>query len=515
MDRNMLSKFDNLLTELGTGPWNYLYFLMTGYHFFVWPMQSYNAAVMAPHIDYTCLPAVSDDSSMLSFTKDSCAYFLNSSETPEEVQCTTWRYDNLTFASTLTTEFDLVCDKSNFRAYYTSAFMVGNFISNPVFGHLGDKFGRKKTVMLAALCYTIPGILISFAPSLTTILIARAFIGTAMVPNHYVFALEICEPKWRGVMGIILAFPWAIGVMSLGGLGYLFRDWRNLQLAVSLPLLLLIPLIWILDESPRWLIVNGRHEEALKVLQRAERLNRATLPQQDKLRQMMKEIQEAEGNRFKDKCTSNFFLTCSSWTISKITIVMILDFTVAGLVFYGLSLSGSTYSDDPYLYMVLSGVMEAPAYSLSAPIIEKFGRKVSTSTGYLIAGISVIAITFAPQVGWLVMTLALIGKLGISAAFQMIFLYITELFPTVVRQQGFGYAEVGARMGGFISPFITEILAPVVWWGPSVVFGGFSILAGLLTLTLHETKDIPLPDTINDLEQMKKKNTQRKEDNKA
>ncbi|CAL4125302.1 unnamed protein product, partial [Meganyctiphanes norvegica] len=515
----MVSKFDNLLTELGTGPWNYLYFIMASYHFFVCPMHSYNAAFLAPNINYTCLPPDSADSSRLSFTKDACGYSVNSSDVLEEAKCTTWDYDNSTFASTVTTEFDLVCDKTYFRAYYTMAFMAGNFMGNPIYGLLGDKFGRKKIVMLAALLYSIPGILMSFLPSMSTILIARFVMGFSQVPNHYVFALEQVEPKWRGVMGIILAFPWAIGVMSLGGLGYLFRDWRNLQLVLSLPLILLIPLVWILDESPRWLIVNGRHEEALKVLQRAERLNGATLPCPDKLRQMMKEIQEAEEEEkpqevnkktFKDNCISNFFLTCSSWTISKITIVMTLDFMVAALVFYGLSLSGSSYSDDPYIYMVLSGVMEAPAYSFSAPIIEKFGRRVPTSAGYLIAGISILAIAFTPQIGWLVMTLALIGKLGISAAFQMLFLYVTELFPTIVRQQGFGYAEIGGRIGAFISPFVTEVLAPVTWWGPSVVFGGFSILAGLLTLTLHETKDFPLPDTINDLEQIvHKKNSER------
>ena len=47
----------------------------------------------------------------------------------------------------------------------------------------------------------------------------------------------------------------------------------------------------LIDESPRWLIVTGRHEEALKVLRRAARLNKTTLPSDSELMYMFKAIE--------------------------------------------------------------------------------------------------------------------------------------------------------------------------------------------------------------------------------
>ncbi|CAL4250050.1 unnamed protein product, partial [Meganyctiphanes norvegica] len=146
---------------------------------------------------------------------------------------------------------------------------------------------------------------------------------------------------------------------------------------------------------------------------------------------------------------------------------------------------------------------EAPAYSISAPIISRFGRRAPVASGFLISGIALLSLPFIPPgISWLVMLLALVGKLCISASYQMAYVYVTELMPTVVRQQGVGYLGLGARIGSFISPFIIEALVTYVSWGPSVVFGVGSLLAGIITFTLHETKNLPLPDTIENLEEI-------------
>ncbi|CAL4059200.1 unnamed protein product [Meganyctiphanes norvegica] len=539
----MTNKFDELLTQLGTGKWSYLYFLMVGYHFFWVPTHGYNAALIAPQVDYTCR---STNNAELS--SDSCFYYVNtSSNNSQEHTCTSWIYDNSTFASTLTSEFNLVCDKANFRAYYTSAYMMGNFIGNPIAGVLGDRIGRKKVTMAAALLYCIGGILIATLPSLTGVLIARAFMGLAQVPNHYILMMEVCEPKWRSLAGIASAIPWAIGTMTLGATGYLLRDWRDLQLAMSIPILFVIPIIWLCDESPRWLIVNGRHGEALKVLRRAARLNKSTLPAEEELMELMYHIQrEAELFDFSTSASnttnldntsmSNTYeiepksdeskhthaakaalksscLVCSSWTVGKISIIMFIDFLVASMVFYGLSINGTSYSDNPYIYMVLIGLVESPGYIFGGSIVSRFGRRAPSCICFLISGTALLVLAFIPTGNsLLVMGLALLGKLCISAAFQMIFLYVTELFPTIMRQQGMGYSEVGARSGSFISPLITEILSREVSWGPAAVFGGSSLVAGALTFLLHETNKVPLPDTIQDLKEIIAKRKMNKND---
>lgn len=56
--------------------------------------------------------------------------------------------------------------------------------------------------------------------------------------------MEVCEPRYRSVVGILLALPWALGTIIWGGVAYLIRDWRWLQMAVSLPSFLMLPAIW-------------------------------------------------------------------------------------------------------------------------------------------------------------------------------------------------------------------------------------------------------------------------------
>ncbi|KAK7085486.1 hypothetical protein SK128_011584, partial [Halocaridina rubra] len=53
--------------------------------------------------------------------------------------------------------------------------------------------------------------------------------------------MEVCEMRIRSFVGILTALPWAFGTMAWGAMAYLIRDWRYLQLAVSLPNLIIFP----------------------------------------------------------------------------------------------------------------------------------------------------------------------------------------------------------------------------------------------------------------------------------
>lgn len=61
--------------------------------------------------------------------------------------------------------------------------------------------------------------------------------------------------------------------------------------------------------------------------------------------------------------------------------------------------------------------------------------------------------------------LSLIGKLGASAAFAVIYIYSSELFPTVVRNGGMGVSSMSARVGSMASPYIADLVS--LWRGPT------------------------------------------------
>ncbi|XP_045137667.1 organic cation transporter protein-like [Portunus trituberculatus] len=497
------SRFDDLLTHLGTGPWNMLYFLASSYWLLLVPPQFLSGVYVAPAINYTCLPPEGT-------RVDSCSY-TRVTEAGAEVEeaCTEWDFDTSVFTSTLTSEFSLVCDKKKLQATFQSIYMLGTFFCPLIGGYIADRFGRKVVVVVTQIVVTLFSIIIIFFNNFIIILALRFLLGSSNMLTFFIYAMEVCEPKHRGTVGILIGLPWALSTMAFGGVAYFIRDWRWLQLAVSLPNVLIFPALYFMDESPRWLIVRGRHDQAMRVLRKAARWNRVKLQPEADLRALMKEIQEESstcssvpGNT--DINTKKFRLTLpnllSTRAIQVITAVICIDYFVVSFVFDGLNYSGDIYSADPFLYIILNGLVEVPGYSVTAPIVDRWGRKMPTVVSYILSGVVIFVIAFIPpDLPALILTLALAGKVCISGAYQIIYLYSSELFPTEVRMQGIGAASVFAQLASTVVPFVTSVLGSVLPWLPSLIFGIAAAAAGALTVTLRETNGMPLPDTIADL----------------
>lgn len=97
------------------------------------------------------------------------------------------------------------------------------------------------------------------------------------------------------------------------------------------------------------------------------------------------------------------------------------------------------------------------------------------------------------------MTLIL-GTLGVSFAAIVaasIYIYSSELFPTVVRNMGMGASSMSMRIGSMIAPFVVNLDTTLTWL-PTLIFGAVPLMAGLVVLLLPETKGQVLPDRIRE-----------------
>ncbi|KAL7637261.1 UNVERIFIED_CONTAM: hypothetical protein RMT77_011973 [Armadillidium vulgare] len=345
--------------------------------------------------------------------------------------------------------------------------------------------------------------------------------------------MEVCEPKYRSHVGMLLISVWAFGTMWFGLLGYLIKDWRWLQRVVVIPAALYVLfLMYFTEESPRWLIVRGFHQKALKVLRRAEKTNKATLPSDEELLLKMKEIEKnslseskcernvpklsEEGNKIVliKKFISRITILCRTPELRRRIFLIITVFTVLNIVFYGLSLNAVNFKLNPFLYMVVNGVTELPAYTVSVPIVIKFGRIRPSCVSFFVCGIAMMALAFIPTgFKWLVMSMAMVGKLFISTAYQVNLLVISEIFQTEVRLQAVGTCYFISRIGLIIAPYITDSLGSIYPWIPSVIFGSLSFVAGFASIFIPETLNKNLHETIVDLEEearaMKRKETKK------
>jgi len=123
---------------------------------------------------------------------------------------------------------------------------------------------------------------IALAPWLWLVMVLRFFLGWACVSvvfSSFVLCMEVVGGgRWRTLAGVSFHYPVPLGYLSVAVIAYFLRDWRHLQLAVSLPGLLLYAVVYALPESPRWLLAVGRRAKLTRVLRKAATVNRRAIP---------------------------------------------------------------------------------------------------------------------------------------------------------------------------------------------------------------------------------------------
>ncbi|XP_045121222.1 organic cation transporter protein-like [Portunus trituberculatus] len=534
----MGNQLDDLLVHLGTGRWTVLHCVAMAYSSLFLAPHTFGGAFLAPRLDFACLPSYNSSLPNSAFSNSAptnsaltnsalstlpspsqaslqgvCHYVVETPKGEVAKECVEFAFDNSTFSSTVTSEFNLACDRAYLQTSFQSLYMLGIFFGAPVTGYLSDKYGRKRTVVMSTVVYLALGLVSAWLPLLSLILASRFIMGffhSAVSYISYVLMVEVLEPKMRIVAAFGAYNVWVLGTMLYGGLGYGIRDWRILQTVMTLPGLLLLPMLWWVDESPRWLIVNGRWREALQVLTKVSRWHDVDLPPEAEMKAL---VQEQATKAQKDSehlsiwlrlktVISEVLVLLRTPRLRKRTLCIYLDFLMAGTVYFGLSLSGAIISDNPFLYMVLSALMEVPAYTLTIPLVRRLGSKGPLSSFFLTSGVVLLALAFTPSAyATTILTLAMLGKVAITGGFQTIAFFASELFPTEVRSRGISTSYMMSRIGAMVSPFITDLVGTIYPWAPFVVFGTGALLAGLGTLMLPETRGQTLPETVAQLEE--------------
>jgi sugar porter (SP) family MFS transporter len=144
-----------------------------------------------------------------------------------------------------------------------------------VIGPLSDKLGRRRLLFIASIIFTVGALLSGLSPSFIFLVLSRIILGvavgiaSALIPTYLA---ELAPPEKRGgisslfqlmiMSGILLAY------ISNYLLSNLFYGWRWMVALAAVPSLVLMIGSFVLPESPRFLVKQGRNQEALAVLER-------------------------------------------------------------------------------------------------------------------------------------------------------------------------------------------------------------------------------------------------------
>ncbi|PNX95904.1 organic cation/carnitine transporter 4-like protein, partial [Trifolium pratense] len=384
-----------------------------------------------------------------------------------------------------------------------------------VFGHLSDSsLGRKGSLLVVCALNAIFGFLTAFSPNYWTYVLLRVLTGFStggVGLCAFVLATEPIGPSKRGMAGMSTFYFFSCGIAILSGIAYAFQTWRTLYIVSSIPSLLYIILVLpFVSESPRWYLVRGRIHEATKLMSTIASSNGKHLPDgaflalDEEVSKSKIATNDDESNLI--NCIENKDAQIGSivdviqYPVTRIRLFLavVINFS-ASVVYYGLSLNVANLETNLYMNVLLNAVAEMPAFTITAVLLDRFGRKPLTIGTMWFSGFFCLMGSLMSNIGvWKIikMVCGVLGIFGMAGTYNLLFIYTAELFPTVVRNAALGTATQAAQMGAILAPFVVVLGG----WLPFGVFAACGILGGMFAFYLPETLNMPLYDTFNGLE---------------
>lgn len=384
------------------------------------------------------------------------------------------------------------------KGLLATALFVGMFAGALIWGRLSDVVGRKFGFMATIGIDSVFGLLSAFSPNFAVFLVLRMLTGFGVggtLPVDYAVFAEFLPAKDRGKRLVLLESFWAFGTIAAAGAAWLIvprLGWRALFAVSALPGLLLFAVRSFVPESPRYLAVSGRGEEALKVIEAVARRNGKEL----KLDTSGAEEAADAGRETKSKVLDLF-----SRDLWKTTILLWIIWFFISIGYYGIFTWIPSWLRTKgfalpavYPYSFFMALAQLPGYFSAAYLVEKIGRRLTLGIYLAGSGIGALAFSLAVSPVGIVIS-ALVLSFFALGAWGALYAYTPEAYPTIIRTTGIGSASGMTRIAGMIAPFVGALLAGASLTAALGLFAAAYGLAALSAFLLpYETWGAALED---------------------
>jgi len=358
---------------------------------------------------------------------------------------------------------------------------AGQVIGGLASGWLADKYGRVPLMVGNIVLFSLMSFACIFAQNYTTLFVLRFLQGIGLggeVPIANTYVSEFAKSKGRGRFVLAQQIMFPIGLTTVGLVGVFvvpILGWQWMFVLGGVPVLLALPMIRMLPESPRWLVSRGRDADADRVLTKIENLvsaqTGAALPP---LPTGVPPAVPAVG-RFRDLFAAAFRRrTFSLWVLwfctYGITYAMTGWLPSIMRTVYHLPVSQSN------LYGFILNIVGLLVLLLAIFTIDRIGRKPAFAGGFFLAAIPLLVATFAPNLsafGLAAMATLAFGAMGMIPG--SLGMYTAENYPNHLRAIGNGATSVSQRLSSVISPYLVGLILPS--YGVGGVYGMFALFA--------------------------------------
>ena len=392
------------------------------------------------------------------------------------------------------TEFDLVCDRAVVAAFASGSLYLGGQMGCILTGIIADKYGRKIVMIVSQTFVIIASILCSYAANIWQLTAARIVLGGAQMACYsvgYTAVLEFIAPSYRTASGMMYQMMFCVSQLFIDIVAYYQREWRSLQFYSSFACALSLALFLATPNTPRWLTSKGRDQKAKKVLDIIAMYNGNQLPAYDLKSQSVTK---------KDNFT--YFHLFMTWKMFITTSALSYIWITCALLYFAIALESSSLGGDMYQAFGLTATADLPSYFVALFACNYLGRKRTVLGAIFCAGIFIGSASLVPQTyenKYIVnVTLAMLAKFCTTTAFNGIFLWTFEIYPTVLRSQGSSYCVAWERFGAFVAPFLISVLQSVSYILPNLIMCICALSCAGFGLVLPETIDFPTRESYED-----------------
>lgn len=389
------------------------------------------------------------------------------------------------------------------KGWLVSSALIGCILGASYSGRLGDKFGRKIILMAVSILFGISAIGSGLADSIPTFIIYRILGGIAVGGASVLapmYIAEVAPAHLRGrmvslnqltiVIGISMAYFSNYFLLAIGE-----NAWRWMFVAEVVPSLLFFVALFIVPESPRWLVARNDETKAHEVLKRIAGIDFANFELSE-----IKESLAGAGKRgtirevFKKKYSLILFL--------GIFLAVFQQWSGINVIFFyapDIFAKANMGVDTALFQTTLIGVMNIVFTILAMRVIDKIGRKKLMLIGSAGMVICYIVIGYLFEIGrtgdWLLLTFIIITPAFFAFGLgPTVWVVLSEIFPNKIRGAAMSVATFSLWVACYILtlsfPILVELFSSAItfWIYGLICIIGFVVIYKLLP----ETKGISL-----------------------
>ncbi len=402
---------------------------------------------------------------------------------------------------------------------YECGILVGvlNFVAifgSIIAGYTSDKFGRLKSFAAASILFFTGGVILVFSSGFTGLLVGRTILGLGTGIGFSVDPMYISEISPKEIRGALVTFSEIainIGIVTGYFSTWVFSSldsnisWRlMLMFGVLFPLIMLFLCLFWMEETPRYLMMQGNHRKAMTVLMKLSVDEKTAVGVFEDIQKVLKNESSYEKVSILD-----LLLGKNSKTLRNIMLVVVVVGVgqqlsgidgVMGFMSFTLEEAGMNKRQDLFAQQFFIGLLKTLVLGISAKTLdEQVGRRrlllisaIGAAMAHLLIAFgSIFAILWLETLG--LYSFAVFFSIGLG---PVSWLLISEILPLRVRSNGVMIGVALNRFAGFLvaSTFLSLIRSISVGF-TFIIFA--SICAGysyFIYKYLPETKGLKLEE---------------------